>query len=125
MRLLLFIIILCAPGFSNATLNVAQEVLAQEIFQQVRCVVCNGQTIAESDVELAKSMREQIRNLLAKKMDKEQIEQYLTSRYGDQILTKPPYNCNTYFLWFAPYIFLGVSLMIIINKFYRKNNSHG
>jgi cytochrome c-type biogenesis protein CcmH len=118
--LLLLFIIFTKPTLAQVDLppnqSLMQEQLAQKIFSEVRCMVCNGQTIGESDVEMAKSMRLMIRELIVKGNTQAQIEQFLINRYGDQILTKPPLNFATSFLWLAPFVILILaSLNLIIS----------
>jgi cytochrome c-type biogenesis protein CcmH len=115
---LLILLILSTNCYAN--LNFKQEQLAQQIFKQVRCVVCNGQTIAESDIELAKSMRLQIRNLIEEDFNQIYIERYLIDRYGEQVLTKPPVNKHTFFLWYGPYLILFIIIFSFITILFFK-----
>ena len=83
--------------------------------EELRCLVCQNETLAGSHADLAADLRQQIREQMkAGKSDKE-IVAFLTERYGDFILYNPPVNRRTYLLWFGPFILLGGGLV----AFYR------
>src|SRR5207249_9672103 len=74
--------------------------------EQLRCLVCQNETLADSRADLAEGLRKQIREQMkAGKSDKEIIA-YLTDQYGDFVLYKPPVKATTYLLWFVPFAFL-------------------
>ena len=103
--------------------NKKQEALARSISKNIRCMVCQNQSIDESDAPLAKDLRILIRNkILEGKTDKE-IYKFLTDRYGDFILLQPPFKLNTIALWLLPFIFffLGVFIIYFHNKKSKKN----
>jgi cytochrome c-type biogenesis protein CcmH len=86
--------------------NPALEARAVALQKQFRCLVCEGESLDESNADLAKDLRRLIRaRILAGDSDK-QITDYLVSRYGDFILMKPPLQGNTYLLWFGPLLVL-------------------
>jgi cytochrome c-type biogenesis protein CcmH len=80
----------------------ALEARARELSKQLRCLVCQNQSIDDSDAELARDLRKVVREqLVAGKSDQEVLE-FLTARYGDFVLLKPPVKSATYGLWFGP-----------------------
>lgn len=81
------------------------EERAKEIGRALRCVVCQNQSIEESDASLAEDMRRLVRARLASGDSNSEVIAYMQSRYGDFVLLKPPMKPSTYFLWFAPFIF--------------------
>ncbi|MDE3116001.1 MAG: cytochrome c-type biogenesis protein CcmH [Pseudomonadota bacterium] len=84
----------------------ALEARAVALQKQFRCLVCQGESLDESNADLAKDLRRLIRaRILAGDSDK-QITDFLVSRYGDFILMKPPLQENTYLLWFGPLLVL-------------------
>ena len=95
--------------------NEKHELRARSISKNVRCMICQNQSIDESNAELAKDLRILIRNKVEEGLSDKEIYNFLTERYGDFILLKPPLNLNTYFLWFLPLIFLLIGMAIIIN----------
>ena len=94
---------------SEKTSNLSEEVIelrAREVGQSIRCVVCQNQSIDESDASLAQDMRKLVRNRIRQGDSNAQVIAYLQNRYGDFVLLKPPVQSNTYFLWFAPGVLL-------------------
>ena len=102
--------------------NQKQELRARNISKNIRCMVCQNQSIDESNAPLAKDLRVLIRNEIKKGKSDDEIYFFLTERYGDFILLKPPLKLNTLALWFLPFVFLVVGLLILFfyNKKYRK-----
>lgn len=104
--------------------NPKDEARAQEIFRQIRCMVCSGESIADSRADLAGNMREVIRSKVSEGMGDKQIVEYLTSRYGNEILMQPPLQLATYLLWFGPVLILlcGIGGVVCFLRG-RKNHS--
>ena len=94
--------------------NKKQELRARTISKNIRCLVCQNQSIDESNAPLAKDLRILIRNKIKKGQTDEQIYKFLTERYGDFILLKPPLKSSTLALWFLPFIFFLIGAFIII-----------
>ncbi len=91
----------------------------KNLTEQLRCLVCQNETLADSRADLAEDLRKQIREQMkAGKSDKEIIA-YLTDRYGDFVLYKPPVKATTYLLWFGPFVFL-IGGTIILYRFVRR-----
>jgi cytochrome c-type biogenesis protein CcmH len=81
--------------------------------QELRCLVCQNETLADSRADLAEDLRNQIREQIkAGKSDKEIIA-YLTARYGDFVLYRPPVRPTTYILWFGPFVLMLVGLALL------------
>jgi len=91
----------------------------REIAQNIKCLVCQNQSIDESNSELAKDLKKLIEEKLNDGLDEDEIYTFLRERYGDYILLKPPLNTNTILLWFLPFIILVFS-SIYIFKFFKK-----
>ena len=94
-----------------------QEVLYQAIVQEVRCLVCQNQSIAESNAELAKDLRIEISSQIKEGKTEQEIKVFLLNRYGDFVLYQPSFNKKTLFLWLSPLI-----LLFLIYGWYRKIN---
>ena len=94
----------------------------REISQNIRCLVCQNQSIDDSNSELAKDLKILIREKLISGISNEEIYGYLRERYGDYILLKPPLNFNTILLWFLPFIVLifGSIMIFKIIKSHQK-----
>ena len=102
--------------------NQKQELRARNISKNIRCMICQNQSIDDSSAPLAKDLRILIRDkIIAGNSDKE-IYKFLTDRYGDFILLKPPLKLVTLALWFLPFIFLilGIFVILLHNKKSKK-----
>jgi len=100
-----------------------QEERARYISKNIRCMVCQNQSIDDSSAPLAKDLRILIREKIKDKKTDDEIYKFLTDRYGDFILLKPSFKSNTLLLWFLPIIFCIIGLIIILvnNKKSKKN----
>ena len=87
---------------ANPALEARMMVLAAEL----RCLVCQNQSIADSHAGLAEDLRQQIRELLAKGQSERQILDYMTERYGDFVLYRPPLKASTALLWVGPVLLM-------------------
>ena len=74
--------------------------------EQLRCLVCQNETLADSRADLAEDLRKQIREQMKAGKSDQEILAYLTQRYGDYVLYKPPVKSTTYLLWFGPFVLL-------------------
>ena len=83
-----------------------QELRARNISKNIRCMICQNQSIDESNAPLAKDLRILIRNKIKEGNDNEEIYKFLTDRYGDFILLKPPIKLSTFALWVFTFFFL-------------------
>lgn len=90
-----------------------QEKLYLQLIAELRCVKCQNQNLAESNAELAKDMRDKTYELIVKGGSREDVVSYMTARYGDFVLYKPPFKIQTLFLWIGPPIFLVFSLYML------------
>ncbi|MEX1165351.1 MAG: cytochrome c-type biogenesis protein [Hydrogenophaga sp.] len=121
--LLTLALALTLPAWANkpaSSPSMAQPLFADETIEkrlthlsrELRCVVCQNEALSESPAELATDMRQEIRDLMkAGKTDQEVLE-FLTSRYGDFVLFRPPFKPLTYLLWIGPFLFLGFGVLI-------------
>ena len=95
--------------------NQKQEFRARNISKNIRCMVCQNQSIDESNSPLAKDLRILIRNKIKDGKKDEEIYKFLTDRYGDFILLKPPFKLNTLALWLLPFIFVVIGIFIVFS----------
>jgi cytochrome c-type biogenesis protein CcmH len=94
--------------------DMAIETRLTLLSRELRCVVCQNEALSESPAELAGAMRQEIRDLMkAGKTDQEVLD-FLTSRYGDFVLFRPPFKPLTYLLWVGPFLFLGFGVLFWI-----------
>ncbi|HZP13078.1 MAG TPA: cytochrome c-type biogenesis protein [Nevskiaceae bacterium] len=104
---------LVAIGAAHAAdLSADQDARYQALIQELRCLVCQNQSIAESNAPLAADLRDQVSaQIIAGKSDDEILD-YLTARYGDFVRYRPPLNSRTFLLWFSPGLLLIAGLAI-------------
>ena len=95
--------------------NQKQEFRARNISKNIRCMVCQNQSIDESNAPLAKDLRILIRNKIKEGKKDKEIYNFLTDRYGDFILLKPPLKSSTLALWLLPFIFLIIGFFIVFH----------
>lgn len=93
--------------------NPAQEVRAQEIMKQLRCLVCQNQSIVDSDASLAKDLRFIVRERITAGDSDDQVLSFMTDRYGDWVLLKPPFDGATIVLWVSPLLLLLIGFIVI------------
>ncbi len=97
-----------------------QEAAARDLMHEVRCLVCQGQSIADSDADMAGDMRNNIRRRIAAGERPEHIRAWLIQRYGNWVTYDPPVEPLTWPLWFAPIILLGAGLFLMRGQFKRR-----
>jgi cytochrome c-type biogenesis protein CcmH len=115
-RVALAICLATAPAFSMAkeavpaSADPVLEARMLRIASELRCLVCQNQTIADSHADLAQDLRRQVREMLQRGETDQQITDYMTARYGDFVLYRPPVKATTVLLWFGPGLLLVVGL---------------
>ncbi len=95
-----------AIGVGEALDDPVLEARARAMGKELRCLVCQNQSIDDSDADLARDLRRLVRERLMAGENEAQIKAYLVSRYGDFILLKPPFKAKTYALWLGPAVIL-------------------
>lgn len=126
-RALLFALLMSFPAFAVAVdeeplQDPAQEALARVIMKDLRCLVCQNQSIEDSNAELAQDLRRMVRERVALGEDEEQVKAWLVDRYGEWVLLTPPVSSRTYLLWGGPILMLLLGgLLIIIYRGRKKN----
>jgi cytochrome c-type biogenesis protein CcmH len=111
---LLLLVLACAGGMAKEAAPVAAdpalEARVLAIAAELRCLVCQNQTIADSNSGLAQDLRDQVREQLRRGASNEQVVQFMTDRYGDFVRYRPPLKASTVLLWVGPAAFLVVGL---------------
>jgi cytochrome c-type biogenesis protein CcmH len=102
-----------APTARPTADDPALEARMLEITGELRCLVCQNQTIADSHADLAVDLRQEVREMLKRGQTPEQIRRYMTDRYGDFILYRPPLKPSTAVLWLAPAGLLAIALVAL------------
>ncbi|MDD2767732.1 MAG: cytochrome c-type biogenesis protein CcmH [Methylococcus sp.] len=78
----------------------------EDLIKDLRCLVCQNQSLADSDAELAQDLRTEVYNIIQSGKSSEEAVQFLTDRYGDFVLYRPPFKSITLLLWFGPFLLL-------------------
>ena len=102
--------------------NAQNEDIHSKISKNLRCLICQGQSIYDSDSEFANSLKILIEKKLSDGLTEKQIYDYLKGKYGDWILYDPEFNKNTYFLWLLPLILFLIGGLIVFRLFIIKKN---
>jgi cytochrome c-type biogenesis protein CcmH len=98
------------------------EARARAISQELRCLVCQNQSIDDSDADLARDLRVLVRERLKAGDGDQAVKDYVVSRYGDFVLLKPPFKAKTYVLWLAPAVILALGALAIVIFFRRRGS---
>jgi len=91
-----------------------------ELTQELRCLVCQNQTIADSQAQLAIDLKNQVREKLTQGMADKDVVDFMVQRYGDFVLYRPPLKATTLLLWFGPFLLLAFSLILLMLKLRRR-----
>ena len=130
-RWMILLALFAAPAFADSDLPAAryaneqlsdprQEAAAKGLMEELRCLVCQGQSIADSNAELAGDMRAMVRQRIAAGERPEAVRAWLVSRYGDWVSYRPPVEPMTWPLWAAPLLLLGVGAFLLRHRFRRR-----
>jgi cytochrome c-type biogenesis protein CcmH len=97
----------------------AVEARLKQLASELRCLVCQNQTLADSNAPLAEDLRREVREMIAKNMSDQEIIDFLVSRYGDFVLYRPPFKTTTVLLWAGPFVLVvggGVVLAVTLRR---------
>ncbi len=108
-----------APAFavsdpSELLPNRAQEVRAEQIGEQLRCLVCQNESIEDSDADLARDIRKIVRQRVVAGDSDKQVINWVVARYGDFVRLRPPFNPITWLLWFSPLVALAIGAGLVV-----------
>ncbi len=127
MKRLVFLLLF--SGSINAAINVAdfdtdeQTQRYQKLIAELRCLVCQNQNLADSNAELAVDLKKIVQQKILAGESNQQILTFMTDRYGDFVLYRPPLKSNTIFLWLGPSAFLIIGLIILVLYVRRSKSS--
>jgi len=110
----------CALGAGGAAAAPADEQRIRELEEKLRCLVCQNQTLADSNAELAGDLRKQVREQVAAGKSDQQIVDYLVQRYGDFVLYDPPFKATTLLLWLGPFVLLAGAAFALVRTLRRR-----
>ena len=107
-------------AISTVGLSVEQEHRYHNLLRELRCLVCQNQSLAESDAGLAVDLRDQVKTMIIAGSSDAEIYTFMTERYGDFVLYKPPFKPQNYILWIAPFLLLLIGLTVLMKRVLRQ-----
>jgi cytochrome c-type biogenesis protein CcmH len=117
---MLKLLLVLACGLAAAQDDAALEKRVRELSTELRCLVCQNQTLAESNAPLAVDLRNQVREQLKAGKSERDVVDFLVARYGDFVLYRPPLKASTVLLWTGPFLLLAFGLFLLFVKIRRK-----
>ena len=117
----IFIILLLITNFSELKSDEKSDILKNKILKNIRCLICQGQSVYDSESEFASSIKLIVDKKLMKGQKKTQFINFLREKYGDWIVYEPQLNKNTYILWLLPLLLFLLGGAIIVKKIQKKN----
>lgn len=93
--------------------SAATETSYQQLLEELRCLVCQNQTLADSHADLAQDLRNEVYRMLTEGKSDDEVRQFMVARYGDFVLYKPPIKFSTTLLWFGPFILIALSAIAV------------
>lgn len=100
--------------------NPEDEARFKQLSEELRCLVCQNQNLADSNADLARDLRRQVYEMIQQGKSNKEITDYMVARYGDFVLYRPPVKSSTALLWVGPFIFLVLGLVVLIVMIRRK-----
>ena len=102
----------------------AKEQIYKRLISELRCLVCQNQTIAGSNADLAKDLRKITYDMIQEGKSYEDVVAFMTKRYGDFVMYRPPFKLRTALLWIGPAVFLLLGLWFMLRYVRSRNTSH-
>jgi cytochrome c-type biogenesis protein CcmH len=126
-KLIILVFLICNNAIAGQATPLsndpALEARLKAMSQELRCLVCQNSTLADSDAPLAEDLRKEIRGQMRAGKSDEQIVDYLVTRYGDFVRYRPPVNSNTALLWFGPFLILLIGAFVLYRALKKQANS--
>lgn len=97
-------------------LTAEQEARFAELLPDLRCLVCQNESLAESRAPLALDLKHEVRELVASGKSPDEVKRYLTDRYGDFVLFRPPFDPRTWLLWLGPFALVLLALVVLVRQ---------
>jgi len=100
-----------------------QEKRYRQLIDEIRCPVCQGQSIGGSNADLSKTLREQVKKMILNSQSDQEIKGFMVERYGEFVDFKPRLDLKNYILYFAPVVFLMIGVLVFIRSFNKANTN--
>jgi cytochrome c-type biogenesis protein CcmH len=118
----IFIVLFLVTNFSELKSDEIKDVLKNKILKNIRCLICQGQSVYDSESEFASSIKLIVDRKINEGLEEKQIYQFLREKYGDWVIFDPQLNKNTYILWLLPMLLFLLGGAIIYKNLKIKNN---
>jgi len=96
--------------------NAQQQQQYKKLIDELRCLVCQNQNLADSDAELAQDLRKKVADMIVSNKSEDEIIDYMVARYGDFVLYRPPFKLQTLLLWLGPFLILVVAVLVLVKN---------
>lgn len=126
LALLLMALALASAVAREATPMAEDPVVEQRLLvisEEMRCLVCQNESLAASRSELAQDLRRELRTLIKQGKTDSEIREFMVQRYGDFVLYRPPVKPQTWLLWFGPFLLVGVAVAVLLVYLRRRNRA--
>jgi len=128
---LLFVWLLLGTVPASATVTLeaftfdteAEELHFRDLIAEIRCLVCQNQSLADSDAELAHDLRAEVYGMVQEGRSDAEIVDFLVNRYGDFVLYNPPLKPATYLIWFGPFVLLAIAAFLLVRALRRQGQA--
>ena len=117
----IFIILFLVTSFSELKSDETNDILKNKILKNIRCLICQGQSVYDSESEFASSIKLIVDRKINEGLKEKQIYQFLREKYGDWVVFDPQLNKNTYILWLLPLLLFLLGGVVMRNKLIFKN----
>jgi len=124
--LLLSLVMVASPLPAAVTLEsftfptVAEKQHFKDLIGQLRCLVCQNETLADSDADLAHDLRAEVYEMMTSGKSDQEVIDFLVNRYGDFVLYKPPVKPSTYLIWYGPFVLLVIAALLLLRAVGRQ-----
>ena len=117
----IFLLMILFINIANANTDIKDKYLNNKILKNIRCLVCQGQSVYDSESEFSSTIKLLVKNKINEGKSEKQIYEFLRERYGDWVIFEPELNKNTYILWLLPLLLFLLGGAIMIKKLIFKN----
>lgn len=120
LKLIIVVLVLACTALAQAGVatyqfeNPEDRARFDRLSQELRCLVCQNQNLADSNADLATDLRREIYNMIQKGLSDQEIVEFMVARYGDFVLYRPPVKSTTYLLWFGPFVLFAAGILIML-----------
>jgi cytochrome c-type biogenesis protein CcmH len=123
-RLALIMVFMSGPAWAGEARPLGEDPVVEarlkHLAVELRCLVCQNQTLADSNAPLAEDLRREVREMIAKNMSDKEVIEFLVARYGDFVLYRPPLKATTTLLWAGPFVLLAIGAMVLVMTLRRR-----